>query len=109
MKIYGFGSTRDEHLKKTKGKQSILKAMLLSHLLSLASRALGDGLEPFVEALIEKTFKTLRKSMNSDGEATESIVKRRQNIWFYDGNTSAGGLEAKRIGKPSENPWFGIN
>ena len=44
------GRKLNENLRKTK----ILKAMLLSHLLGLASRALGDGLEPFVEALIEK-------------------------------------------------------
>ena len=51
MKIYGFECPRDEHLKKTKGKQRILKAMLLSHLLGLASRARGDGSQAFVEAL----------------------------------------------------------
>ena len=47
--------------------------------------------------------------MNSDGEDTESIVKRMKNIRFYGGHDSAGGLGGKSIEQPYENPLFWIH
>ena len=44
--------------------------------------------------------------MNSDGEDTESIVKRMKHLRFYGGHGSAGGLGGKSIEKPGENQWF---